>query len=50
MVMVIGALILLAGVVLGLYTLAGSGIGRRHDDADTRDGGEVIRDWGRGTR
>lgn len=50
MVMVIGALILLAGVVLGLYTLAGSEIGRRHDEADDRDGGEVIHSWSRGTR
>ena len=50
MVMVIGALVLLVGVVLGLYTFAGSEIGRRREHADDRDGGEVIRGWSRGTR
>lgn len=50
MVMVIGAIVLLIGVVLGLYTLAGSEIGRRRDDAEARDGGDLIRGWSRGTR
>lgn len=62
MLMVIGSVVVLAGVVIGWYTVAGSGIHRRpYDRRDAPGAGRLegespldspwqMRDWSRGTR
>ncbi len=62
MLMVIGCLVVLVGVVIGWYTVAGSGISRRpYDRSDTPGAGRIsgespldspwtMKDWSRGTQ